>query len=170
MRLFLYLHESKNADDMISSEQINKKKEVQMNLLLNVDEAAETQPSSTQDDNLNINDSDKEPAKRAPYDGTKKLPRTKAESMATINACNGQLSRIELRARILLKLHQEANIANSNAPDFEAKRNIVLADKKVVAELGDLKDYKSDLGSQKTELLKAEEVKINSYSFEEVSW
>ena len=110
------------------------------------------------------------PAKREPYDGTKKLPRTKAESMATINACNGQLSRIELRARILLKLHQEAEVANSNAPDFEAKRNIVLADKKVVAELGDLKDYKSDLGSQKTELLKAEEVKINSYSFEEVNW
>ena len=145
-----------------------------MNLLLNVDEAAETQPSSTQNDNLNINDSDKEPnrnpVKREPFDGTKKLARTKAQSMATINACNGQIKRVDLRAEILLKLHEEAKVANSNAPDFEAKRNIVLADKKVVAELGDLKDYKSDLGSQKTELLKAEEVKINSYSFEEVNW
>ena len=141
-----------------------------MNLLMNVDEAAETQPSSTQNDNLNINDSDKEPAKRAPYDGTKKLPRTKAESMATINACNGQLSRIELRARILLKLHQEAKVANSNAPDFEAKRNIVLADKKVVAELGDLKRYQSELESRKTELLKAAEDEVNEYSFVELSW
>ena len=136
----------------------------------NVDEAAETQPSSTQNDNLNINDPDSEPAKRAPYDGTKKLPRTKAESMATINACNGQLSRIELRANILLKLHQEAKVANSNAPDFEAKREIVLADKTIVSELSDLKTYKSELDSRKNELLKAEEVKINSYSFEEVSW
>jgi hypothetical protein len=141
-----------------------------MNLLLNVDEAAETQPSSTQDDNLNINDSDKEPAKRAPYDGTKKLPRTKAESMATINACNGQLSRIELRARILLKLHEEAKVANSNAPDFEAKREIVLADKNVVAELSDLAGYKSELEIRKNELLKAEEAEIGSYSFEELSW
>ena len=142
-----------------------------MNLLLNVDEAAEVRADSATD-NIQAEQETVEPnpAKRAPYDGKKKLPRTKAESMATINACNGQLSRIELRARILLKLHQEAKVANSNAPDFEAKRNIVLADKKVVAELGDLKDYKSDLGSQKTELLKAEEVKINSYSFEEVNW
>jgi len=133
-----------------------------------VETAAEVRADSTTENNQVEQETN--PAKREPYNGTKKLARTKADSMATINACNGQLSRIELRARILLKLHQEANIANSNAPDFEAKRNIVLADKKVVAELGDLKDYKSDLGSQKTELLKAEEVKINSYSFEEVSW
>jgi len=110
------------------------------------------------------------PAKREPYDGTKKLPRTKAESMATINACNGQLSRIELRARILLKLHQEAKISNSNAPDFEAKREIVLADKNVVAELSDLAGYKSELEIRKNELLKAEEAEIGSYSFEELSW
>jgi hypothetical protein len=110
------------------------------------------------------------PVKREPYDGTKKLARTKADSMATINSCNGQLSRIELRAKILLKLHEEAKVANSNAPDFEAKRNIVLADKKVVAELGDLKDYQSELESHKNELLKAEEAEIGSYSFVELSW
>ena len=141
-----------------------------MNLLLNVDEAAETQPSSTQDDNLNINDSDKEPVKREPYNGSKKLPRTKAESMATINACNGQLSRIELRARILLKLHDVAKAKYAEASDFEAKRNIVLADKKVVSELTDLKAYKSELEIRKNELLKAEEAEINRYSFEELSW
>jgi hypothetical protein len=130
--------------------------------------AAEAQADSTP--NHNRVEQGTNPAKREPYDGTKKLPRTKAESMATINACNGQLSRIELRARILLKLHQEAKVANSNAPDFEAKRNIVLADKKVVAELGDLKDYQSDLGSQKTELLKAAEAEVNAYSFDELTW
>jgi hypothetical protein len=108
--------------------------------------------------------------KREPYDGTKKLARTKADSMATINSCNGQLSRIELRATILLKLHQEAKVANSNAPDFEAKRNIVLADKNVVAELSDLAGYKSELESHKNELLKAEEAEIGSYSFNELSW
>jgi len=145
-----------------------------MNLLLNVDEAAETQPSSTQNDNLNINDSDKEPnrnpVKREPFDGTKKLARTKAQSMATINACNGQIKRVDLRAEILLKLHEEAKVANSNAPDFEAKREIVLADKNVVAELSDLAGYKSELEIRKNELLKAEEAEIGSYSFEELSW
>ena len=138
----------------------------QMHLNETAETAAEAQADSTAYQNQDAN-----PAKqREPYDGTKKLPRTKAESMATINACNGQLSRIELRANILLKLHQEAKVANSNAPDFEAKREIVLADKTIVSELSDLKTYKSELDSRKNELLKAEEVKINSYSFEEVSW
>ena len=141
-----------------------------MNLLMNVDEAAETQPSSTQNDNLNINDSDKEPVKREPYNGSKKLPRTKAESMATINACNGQLSRIELRARILLKLHDVAKAKYAEASDFEAKREIVLADQKVVSELSDLKMYKNELGSQKTEILKKEEAEIGDYSFDELIW
>ena len=90
--------------------------------------------------------------------------------MATINACNGQLSRIELRARILLKLHEEAKVANSNAPDFEAKREIVLADKKVVAELSDLAGYKSELEIRKNELLKTEEAEVNAYSFDELTW
>ena len=145
-----------------------------MNLLLNVDETAETQPSSTLNDNLNITDPDKEPdhnpAKRVPYDGSKKIARTKADSMATINSCNGQIRRVDLRAEFLIKSHQEAKIANSNAPDFEAKRNIVLADKKVVSELTDLKAYKSELEIRKNELLKAEEAEIGSYSFEELSW
>ena len=130
--------------------------------------AAEAQADSTP--NHNRVEQGTNPAKREPYDGAKKLPRTKAESMATINACNGQLSRIELRARILLKLHQEAKISNSNAPDFEAKREIVLADKNVVAELSDLAGYKSELEIRKNELLKAEEAEIGSYSFEELSW
>ena len=145
-----------------------------MNLLLNVDETAETQPSSTLNDNLNITDPDKEPdhnpAKRVPYDGSKKIARTKADSMATINSCNGQIRRVDLRAEFLIKSHQEAKVANSNAPDFEAKRNIVLADKKVVSELTDLKAYKSELEIRKNELLKAEEAEIGSYSFEELSW
>ena len=142
-----------------------------MNLLLNVDEAAEVRADSATD-NIQAEQETVEPnpAKRAPYDGKKKLPRTKAESMATINACNGQLSRIELRARILLKLHDVAKAKYAEASDFEAKREIVLADQKVVSELSDLKTYKSELDSRKNELLKAEEVKINSYSFEEVSW
>ena len=133
-----------------------------------VETAAEVRADSTTENNQVEQETN--PAKREPYNGTKKLARTKADSMATINACNGQLSRIELRARILLKLHQEANIANSNAPDFEAKRNIVLADKKVVSELTDLKAYKSELESWKNELLKAAEAEIGSYSFVELSW
>ena len=138
----------------------------QMHLNETAETAAEAQADSTAYQNQDAN-----PAKqREPYDGTKKLPRTKAESMATINACNGQLSRIELRARILLKLHQEAKISNSNAPDFEAKREIVLADKNVVAELSDLAGYKSELEIRKNELLKAEEAEIGSYSCEELSW
>jgi|APSaa5957512535_1039671.scaffolds.fasta_scaffold118310_2 hypothetical protein len=136
----------------------------------NVDEAAETQPSSTQDDNLNINDSDKEPAKRAPYDGTKKLPRTKAESMATINACNGQIGRVDLRAASLINSHDVAKAKYAEASDFEAKREIVLADQKVVSELSDMRGYKSELESWKNELLKAEEAEINSYDFGELSW
>ena len=136
----------------------------------NVDEAAETQPSSTQDDNLNINDSDKEPAKRAPYDGTKKLPRTKAESMATINACNGQIGRVDLRAAYLIKSHHASKSEFAESSDFEAKREIVLADQKVVSELTDLKAYKSELESSKNELLKTAEAEVNAYSFQELSW
>jgi hypothetical protein len=127
--------------------------------------------SGLQTDSTAYQNQDANPAKqREPYDGTKKLPRTKAESMATINACNGQLSRIELRARILLKLHDVAKAKYAEASDFEAKREIVLADKKVVAELSDMKGYKSELESRKNELLKTEETEINSYSFEELSW
>ena len=110
------------------------------------------------------------PKKRVPYNGSKKIARTKADSMATINSCNGQIRRVDLRAEFLIKSHQEAKVANSNAPDFEAKRNIVLADKKVVSELTDLKAYKSELEIRKNELLKAEEAEIGSYSFEELSW
>jgi hypothetical protein len=110
------------------------------------------------------------PAKRVPYNGSKKIARTKADSMATINSCNGQIRRVDLRAEFLIKSHQEAKIANSNAPDFEAKREIVLADQKVVSELSDLKMYKNELGSQKTEILKKEEAEIGDYSFDELSW
>jgi len=105
-----------------------------------------------------------------PYNGSKKIARTKADSMATINSCNGQIRRVDLRAEFLIKSHQEAKIANSNAPDFEAKREIVLADQKVVSELSDLKMYKNELGSQKTEILKKEEAEIGDYSFDELSW
>ena len=140
----------------------------------NVDEAAETQPSSTQNDNLNINDSDKEPArdpaKREPYDGTKKLPRTKAENMVTINACNGQIGRVDLRAASLINSHDVAKAKYAEASDFEAKREIVLADQKVVSELTDLKAYKSELESSKNELLKTAEAEVNAYSFQELSW
>ncbi len=143
----------------------------QMHLNETVETAALAQADSTTD---NIQAAQEtvgpNPAKRVPYDGKKKLARTKADSMATINSCNGQLSRIELRAKILLKLHEEAKVANSNAPDFEAKREIVLADKNVVAELSDLAGYKSELEIRKNELLKAEEAEIGSYSFEELSW
>ena len=110
------------------------------------------------------------PAKREPYDGTKKLPRTKAENMVTINACNGQIGRVDLRARILLKLHDVAKAKYAEASDFEAKREIVLADQKVVSELSDMRGYKSELESWKNELLKAEEAEINSYDFGELSW
>ena len=133
-----------------------------------VETAAEARPDSTP--NQKQETVEPNPAKRVPFDGTQKLARTKADSMATINSCNGQLSRIELRAKILLKLHEEAKVANSNAPDFEAKREIVLADRNVVAELSDLAGYKSELEIRKNELLKTEEAEINSYSFEELSW
>jgi hypothetical protein len=133
-----------------------------------VETAAVAQADSTTENNQVEQGTN--PAKRVPYDGTRKLPRTKAERMATINACNGQISRIELRAKILLKLHEEAKVANSNAPDFEAKREIVLADKKVVAELSDLAGYKSELEIRKNELLKTEEAEVNAYSFDELTW
>ena len=145
-----------------------------MNLLLNVDEAAETQPSTTENDNLNITDPDKEPdhnqAKRVPYDGTKKIARTKADSMATINSCNGQIRRVDLRAAFLIKSHHAAKSEFSESSDFEARVNIVIANKKIVSETMDLAGYKSELESRKTELLKAAEDEINSYDFVELNW
>mgnify|MGYP006156364455 FL=1 len=145
-----------------------------MNLLLNVDETAETQPSSTLNDNLNITDPDKEPdhnpAKRVPYDGSKKIARTKADSMATINSCNGQIRRVDLRAAFLIKSHHAAKSEFSESSDFEARVNIVVANKKIVSETRDLAGYKSELESRKTELLKAAEDEINSYDFVELNW
>jgi hypothetical protein len=110
------------------------------------------------------------PAKREPYDGTKKLPRTKAENMVTINACNGQIGRVDIRAASLINSHDVAKAKYAEASDFEAKREIVLADQKVVSELSDMRGYKSELESWKNELLKAEEAEINSYDFGELSW
>ena len=133
-----------------------------------VETAAEARSDSTP--NQKQETVEPNPAKRVPFDGTQKLARTKADSMATINACNGQLSRIELRARILLKLHDVAKAKYAEASDFEAKREIVLADQKVVSELSDLAGYKSELEIRKNELLKAEEAEIGSYSFNELSW
>jgi len=133
-----------------------------------VETAAVAQADSTTENNQVEQGTN--PAKRVPYDGKKKLARTKADSMATINSCNGQLSRIELRARILLKLHDVAKAKYAEASDFEAKREIVLADQKVVSELSDMRGYKSELESWKNELLKAEEAEINSYDFGELSW
>jgi|TARA_B110000263_G_scaffold230294_1_gene224709 hypothetical protein len=145
-----------------------------LNLLLNVDETAETQPSSTLNDNLNITDPDKEPdhnpAKRVPYDGSKKIARTKADSMATINSCNGQIRRVDLRAAFLIKSHHAAKSEFSESSDFEARVNIVIANKKIVSETRDLAGYKSELESRKTELLKAAEDEINSYDFVELNW
>ena len=145
-----------------------------MNLLLNVDETAETQPSSTLNDNLNITDPDKEPdhnpAKRVPYDGSKKIARTKADSMATINSCNGQIRRVDLRAAFLIKSHHAAKSEFSESSDFEARVDIVIANKKIVSETRDLAGYKSELESRKTELLKAAEDEINSYDFVELNW
>jgi hypothetical protein len=145
-----------------------------LNLLLNVDETAETQPSSTLNDNLNITDPDKEPdhnpAKRVPYDGSKKIARTKADSMATINSCNGQIRRVDLRAAFLIKSHHAAKSEFSESSDFEARVNIVVANKKIVSETRDLAGYKSELESRKTELLKAAEDEINSYDFVELNW
>jgi hypothetical protein len=145
-----------------------------LNLLLNVDETAETQPSSTLNDNLNITDPDKEPdhnpAKRVPYDGSKKIARTKADSMATINSCNGQIRRVDLRAAFLIKSHHAAKSEFSESSDFEARLNIVMANKKIVSEMSDLKRYQSELESRKTELLKAAEDEVNEYSFVELNW
>ena len=145
-----------------------------MNLLLNVDETAETQPSSTLNDNLNITDPDKEPdhnpAKRVPYDGSKKIARTKADSMATINSCNGQIRRVDLRAAYLINSHDDAKAEYAETSDFEARVNIVVANKKIVSETRDLAGYKSELESRKTELLKAAEDEINSYDFVELNW
>ena len=110
------------------------------------------------------------PVKREPYDGTKKLARTKADSMATINSCNGQIRRVDLRAAFLIKSHHAAKSEFSESSDFEARVNIVIANKKIVSETSDLAGYKSELESRKTELLKAAEDEVNEYSFVELSW
>jgi hypothetical protein len=110
------------------------------------------------------------PAKREPYDGKKKLAQTKADSMATINTCNGQIGRVDLRAVFLIKSHHAAKSEFSESSDFEARLNIVMANKKIVSEMSDLKRYQSELESRKTELLKAAEDEVNEYSFVELSW
>jgi len=110
------------------------------------------------------------PAKRVPYNGSKKIARTKADSMATINSCNGQIRRVDLRAEFLINLHDDAKAEYAEASNFEAKLSIVSADKKVVAELSDLRGYLDELKSRKTELLKAAEAEINSYDFVELNW
>jgi hypothetical protein len=130
--------------------------------------AAEAQADSTP--NHNRVEQGTNPAKREPYDGAKKLPRTKAESMATINSCNGQIRRVDLRAAYLINLHDDAKAEYAEASNFEAKLSIVSADKKVVAELSDLRGYLDELKSRKTELLKAAEAEINSYDFVELNW
>jgi hypothetical protein len=130
--------------------------------------AAEAQADSTP--NHNRVEQGTNPAKREPYDGAKKLPRTKAESMATINSCNGQIRRVDLRAANLINLHDDAKAEYAEASNFEAKLSIVSADKKVVAELSDLRGYLDELKSRKTELLKAAEAEINSYDFVELNW
>ncbi len=133
-----------------------------------VDTAPEAQADSTTENNQVEQGTN--PAKRVPFDGTKKLARTKAENMVTINACNGQIGRVDLRATSLINSHDVAKAKYAEASDFEAKREIVLADQKVVSELSDLKMYKNELGSQKTEILKKEEAEIGDYSFDELSW
>ena len=143
----------------------------QMHLNETVETATEARADSATD-NIQTEQETVEPnpAKREPYDGTKKLPRTKAENMVTINACNGQIGRVDIRAASLINSHDVAKAKYAEASDFEAKREIVLADQKVVSELSDLKMYKTALGSQKTEILKKEEAEIGDYSFEELSW
>ena len=110
------------------------------------------------------------PAKRVPYNGSKKIARTKADSMATINSCNGQIRRVDLRAAFLIKSHHAAKSEFSESSDFEARVNIVIANKKIVSETMDLAGYKSELESRKTELLKGAEDEINSYDFVELNW
>jgi hypothetical protein len=90
--------------------------------------------------------------------------------MATINSCNGQIRRVDLRAAYLINLHDDAKAEYAEASNFEAKLSIVSADKKVVAELSDLRGYLDELKSRKTELLKAAEAEINSYDFVELNW
>ena len=133
-----------------------------------VDTAPEAQADSTTENNQVEQGTN--PAKRVPYNGTKKLARTKAESMATINSCNGQIRRVDLRAANLINLHDDAKAEYAEASNFEAKLSIVSADKKVVAELSDLRGYLDELKSRKTELLKAAEAEINSYDFVELNW
>ena len=139
---------------------------------MHLNETVETATEARADSAPNHNQVEKEtnPAKREPSDGTKKLPRTKAHSMATINSCNGQMRRVDLRAAYLIKSHHAAKSEFAESSDFEAKREIVLADQKVVSELTDLKAYKSELESSKNELLKTAEAEVNAYSFQELSW
>ena len=133
-----------------------------------VETAALAQADSTTENNQVEQETN--PVKREPYNGTKKLPRTKADSMATINSCNGQIRRVDLRAANLIKSHHAAKSEFSESSDFEARLNIVMANKKIVSEMSDLKRYQSELESRKTELLKAAEDEVNEYSFVELSW
>jgi hypothetical protein len=133
-----------------------------------VETAAVAQADSTTENNQVEQGTN--PAKRVPYDGKKKLARTKADSMATINACNGQIKRVDLRAAFLIKSHHAAKSEFSESSDFEARVNIVIANKKIVSEMSDLKGYQSELEIRKTELLKAAEDEVNEYSFVELSW
>ncbi len=139
---------------------------------MHLNETVETATEARADSAPNHNQVEQEtnPAKRVPYDGKKKLARTKADSMATINSCNGQIRRVDLRAEFLINLHDDAKAEYAEASNFEAKLSIVSADKKVVAELSDLRGYLDELKSRKTELLKAAEAEINSYDFVELNW
>ena len=139
---------------------------------MHLNETVETATEARADSAPNHNQVEQEtnPAKRVPYDGKKKLARTKAESMATINSCNGQIRRVDLRAAFLIKSHNAAKSEFSESSDFEARVNIVIANKKIVSETRDLAGYKSELESRKTELLKAAEDEINSYDFVELNW
>jgi hypothetical protein len=139
---------------------------------MHLNETVETATEARADSAPNHNQAElgTNPAKREPYDGTKKLARTKAQGMATINTCNGQMRRVDLRAAYLIKSHHAAKSEFAESSDFEARLNIVMANKKVVAELSDLRGYLDELESRKTELVKAAEAEINGYSFVELSW
>jgi len=116
------------------------------------------------------NTDQKETVSRKPYDGSTKLPRTRADSYETVKSCDGQLNRVELRAPVLIDLHEDAKAKYASASDFESKREIVLDDEKVVMELNELMTYKNALLTHRDELLKADEAMVNEYSFEKLAW
>jgi len=133
-----------------------------------VETAAVAQADSTTENNQVEQGTN--PAKREPYDGKKKLAQTKAQSMATINACNGQIKRVDLRAASLMRAHDVSKGEFSESSNFESRVSIVMANKKVVSEVIALQKYKRELGGRKTELVKASEAEINSYDFVELNW